>query len=393
MAARTESVEFLGYPRPNGKVGVRNHLAIIPSVFCANLVAEKIAAQVQGAVAMPHPLGCSQVGEDLEITARTLKALGRHPNVAAVLVVGLGCERLQPGEVAQAIASSGRPVETIVIQDEGGSLKAIERGSAIARTMASDVFQQRSESVPVSELVVALKCGGTDATSGLAANPAVGVAADQVVRLGGSTILSEVTELLGTEHILAQRAVSPEVAERVYAVIAKMEAKLGEKTSDDKFRHRGALISTGNFDGGVSTVVEKALGGVRKGGTAPLSGVLEYAEELKGKGLFLMDSPGHDAEVVTGMVAAGAQIVLFTSGRGTPTGFPIAPVIKITGNSETYRRMIDNIDINAGPVIEGRATLAEVGNEIFREIIAVASGKRTKAELLGHHELFAITRV
>lgn len=386
-------MEFLGYPRPDGTVGVRNHLAVLASVFCANQVVENIAHQVPGAVPLTHPLGCSQVGADLEQTARTLISLGRHPNVGAVLVVGLGCERFPAQELYAGVAASGKPVEMVVIQEAGDSLRAVEQGTRLARRLMEELSRQERESCDISHLTVGLKCGGTDATSGIAANPAVGVMSDLLVQAGGSTILTEVTELLGAEHILAQRAVNPDVGEKIRATIAQMEERLRRAGSDQRFSHRGALISPGNMDGGVTTVVEKALGGITKSGSAPFVDVLDYGERIKKKGLHLLDSPGHDGESVTGLVAAGAQIIVFTTGRGTPTGFPIAPVVKVTGNPTTYQRMKENIDYNAGAIIEGEKTIAQAGTELLAEILAVANGKRTKAEILGHRELLCIARL
>ncbi|MHB0868101.1 MAG: UxaA family hydrolase [Chloroflexota bacterium] len=385
-------MKFWGYERPNGQVGVRNLVAVIPSVFCAAGVARRIASQVEGAVALDHAVGCSQVGFDLEITARTLKNLGRHPNVAAVLVVGLGCERLKAMEVAEDIAETGKPVEVSTIQDSGGSLKAVEAGSSIARKLVQEISTQRREQFGVEHLAIATECGGTDALSGIVANPAVGIASDLIVAHGGTVMISEITELLGTEHLLAARAIDQEVAAQIYKVIGLTEGVLNRETGSDRSGKRQALISPGNVDGGVTTVVEKSLGGAKKAGSSPFVGVLKYGERYTRRGLHLMDTPGQDGESTTGMVASGCQIVLFTTGRGTPTGHPIAPVIKITGNSNSYRRLLDNIDVNAGVVVDGAKTLREMGEEIFQEVLAVASGKRTKAEVLGHDELMNVWR-
>jgi altronate dehydratase large subunit len=300
-------MEFYGYIRPDGQVGVRNYIGIIPSVFCANRVAQQIAAQVENTVALSHPLGCSQVGEDLEQTARTLIAMGNHPNLVAVLVVGLGCERFTPDEFVKGIYKSKKPVEKVVIQKEGDTIKAIEKGVRIAKKMVQDFSLQERERVDIGKLVIALKCGGTDATSGIAANPAVGVMTDYVVSNGGTAMFSEVTELLGAEHILARRAANEKAAQDILDTISRMEQKLRKAGSDPRFKHRGALISTGNFDGGVSTVVEKALGGIYKSGSSSISGIVGYAERPGGTGLYLMDSPGHDGEVVTGMVGGGGR--------------------------------------------------------------------------------------
>ncbi|MDQ0340812.1 altronate dehydratase large subunit [Caldalkalibacillus uzonensis] len=384
---------FMGYRRKDGSVGIRNLIAIIPSVFCSSKVVERIACQVPGTVYFRHPVGCSQVGEDLEITAKTLIQIGRHPNFAGVVVVGLGCERFSPYELVEGISSTGKMLQTVVIQEAGDSLKAIEEGVRYAREMQQIASRQQREEVDVSELTIALNCGGADATSGMVANPALGIASDKLVAQGGSSILSELTELLGTEHILARRAVNDQVAREIKEAIYRMEERLKNQTANSSNPNRKHLISKGNYDGGLSSVVEKSLGSMKKGGNAPVSGVIRYGEPLKGKGLFLLDSPGHDGEVATGQVAAGAQMILFPTGRGTPTGFPGVPVVKITGNPKTYNKMNENIDINAGTVITGEKTLEEVGEEIYQEILDVASGKMVKSEILGHDELFCITRV
>lgn len=385
-------MSFWGYERPDGRVGVRNHVAVIPSVFCASGVARRIAAQIDGAVAVEHSVGCSQVGFDLEITARVLKNLGKHPNVAAVLVVGLGCERLKATELAEEIASTGKRVEICTIQDSGGSLKAIESGSSIARKLVQSVASTRRERFGLKHLAIATECGGTDAFSGIIANPAVGIASDLVVAGGGTVMISETTELLGTEHLFAARAVDPTIADQIYRVIALTESILARETRSDRSGKRQALISPGNMDGGVTTVVEKSLGGAKKAGSSPVVGVLKYGEIYERRGLHLMDTPGQDGESTTGMVAGGCQVVLFTTGRGTPTGHPLAPVIKITGNSESYRLLSDNIDVNVGTVVDGNMTLEDAGQEIFREMLAVASGRPTKAEILGHGELMTVWR-
>ena len=334
-------MKFMGYRRPDGRVGVRNYLAIIPSVFCANKTVEKIAAAVPGAVALRHPVGCAQVGLDLELTARTLCAMGCHPNVGAVLVIGLGCERFRPEELYEAVKKNGKPAEMLIIQEEGGTTNTIRKGIELAKALKAQVDAMEREACDVSELIIATKCGGTDATSGLAANPAVGSMVDRVVAEGGSGILSELNELLGTEKMLARRAVSPEVAHKVYTAIYEIEDLLQKSRDSSLSANRNELISPGNFAGGVSSVVEKALGGVHKSGSSPIVDVLPYAtapEEGK-RGLFLMDYESHDGEVVTGMIGCGAQIVAFTTGRGNPTGHPLAPVIKVTGNYKTYAGM------------------------------------------------------
>jgi altronate dehydratase large subunit len=385
---------FMGYRRENGSYGVRNHIAIIPSVFCAATVAERIAQNVPGTLHLRHPVGCSQVGDDLETTARTLIGVGKNPNFAGVVVVGLGCERFTPQELAEGIAQTGKMVETVIIQDVGDSVKTVELGVRMAKKMQQAASQEKRLEAPVSSLMIGLNCGGSDMTSGLLANPALGVASDILVAQGGSSILSELTELIGTEDILARRAISSKVAEDIRNAILSMEERLKKQTCYSKNAARKHLISTGNYEGGLSSVVEKSLGGMKKSGdSAQFVEVFKSGDAPTQKGLLLMDGPGHDGEVSTGAAAAGAQIVCFPTGRGTPTGFPGVPVIKITGNPRTFVKMNENIDLNAGKILLGQCTLQEMGREIYDEIIAVASGKRCKAEILGHHEQFCVTRM
>jgi len=383
---------FYGYRRQQGLPGVRNWVAIIPSVFCANTVVRRIAQQVVGAVELTHPVGCSQVGLDLELTAKALKGVGRHPNFYGVVVVGLGCERFQAQELADSIAAMGKPVEMVVIQEEGDTQKAIDKGVRLALKLVEQAAKQQKEEFPLSELCLGLKCGGTDSTSGIAANPALGWVTDQIVAEGGSAMLTEVTELIGAEHVLARRAVTPEVGQKILETVRNMENKLKVGTAHSDLQNRSALISPGNEDGGVTTVVEKALGGIHKGGTGPITGVLAYGEPIGEPGLYILDCPGHDGEAVTGLAASGCQVVVFTTGRGTPTGFPGVPVIKITGNTSTFERMKFNLDFNAGEIIDKGLSIPEVGAGLLQKVIETASGVPTKAEIGMNDELFCITR-
>ena len=386
-------MKFMGWRRPDGRVGVRNYVAVIPSVFCAAKTAERIAAQVEGAVCLRHPVGCTQVGFDFEMTARTLIAMGTHPNLAAVLVVGLGCERFKPRELYEGIKKSGKPVEMLVIQDEGGTGPTIEKGVRILREFALNALGKPREECDVSELMVALKCGGTDATSGIAANPTLGVMSDMLTGMGGSAILSELNELISTEDLLAARAVNKTVAKKIYDAVDEIEEVL-RSGCDYRYPGRNELISPGNFQGGVSSIVEKALGGVHKSGNSPIVDVLDYAvAPERGKhGMFLMKYESQDGEVVTGMVGCGAQIVAFTTGRGNPTGFPFVPVIKVTGNDSSFQKMQADMDYNTAPIIAGTKTIKEMGEDFFNMVIRVASGEPVKAELMGGDELFVIGR-
>jgi len=383
---------FTGFRRTQGLPGLRNVIAVIPSVFCANTVARRIAEHVSGALAFCHPVGCSQVGLDLELTARGLKGLAANPNIYGVVVVGLGCERFRPQELAESVVVAGKPVEMVMIQEDGDTLKTTAKGIHLAGRMAQAAAVQTRETFPLADLCLGLKCGGTDATSGLAANPALGWVTDAIVAEGGRAIFTEVTELIGAERILASRGKSPEVAAAIGKTIAAMERRLSAATASKGVRHRSALISPGNEDGGVTTVAEKALGGITKAGTGPISGVLDYGEYPREAGLYLLDCVGHDGEAVTGLVASGCQAVVFTTGRGTPTGFPGVPVLKITGNDTTWERMGFNLDFNAGAILTG-TPIPQVGERLLEKVLAIASGEPARAELLGHDELFCITRI
>ncbi|MCD6264343.1 UxaA family hydrolase, partial [Candidatus Bathyarchaeota archaeon] len=318
--------EFYGYERPDGSVGVRNHLLVIAPIDCSFEPAKRIAAQVEGAVAVTQHHGCGLN----EMVANTLAGVGRNPNVAGVLLVGLGCETLTSEILAEGIESTGKPVEVVVCQHEGGTLRAIEKGVRILQGMAQEVAELRREPFPLSELTLAVECGGSDATSGLAANPATGIAADMLIDEGGTVIISETQEMVGAQHLLARRAVSREVAEAIYEMIDRQEKRMRAMGIDSRF------MSKGNIEGGLTTIEEKSLGAVRKGGTRPIQGVLENSwrrlERPSRGGLWLQDGTGSDIPSMTHMIAAGAQIVTFTTGRGSTVGHAIAPVLKITGN-------------------------------------------------------------
>ena len=385
---------FMGYQRADGSVGTRNYLVILPSLSYTNSTVQKIAAQIPGAVPMTHCVGCAQVGLDLELTARTLKAMGCHPNAGAVIVVGLGCERFDPEELYQAVKATGKPVAKFVIQEEGGPTKIVEKAVATGKKFAEILAQQQRVPCPLSALMVGTKCGGTDATSGLASNPAVGNMVDRLVDAGGSAILSELNELLGTEKFLAKRAVNAQVAQKIYDAVYEIEDVLRGGLDFSLPENRNHLISRGNFAGGVSSVVEKALGGVHKGGTHPIQDVLPYAiPPQKGQhGLFLMDYESQDGEVVTGEIGCGSQLIAFTTGRGHATGHPLVPVLKVTGNYKTYAAMMECFDFDASPIISQGASIEEEGERLLDLVIRVASGEQTAAEKLGGTELFCVAR-
>ncbi|OGD55233.1 hypothetical protein A3K78_02495 [Candidatus Bathyarchaeota archaeon RBG_13_52_12] len=376
----------MGYRRPDGGVGVRNHLLVLAPIDCSYEPAKKIAAQVDGATAVTQYHGC---GKD-PVLVHNLVGTGLNPNVAAILVIGLGCEALTVDTVAEGIRPSGKPVETLIIQQEGGTLKTQEKAVRILQRWAQGVAQLKPEPFPLSQLTLAVECGGSDATSGLAANPAVGVACDKLIDEGGAVIFSEPQEMIGTQHILARRAVNKRVASDIYKLIDQDEERLKAIGVDSRW------MSAGNIDGGLTTIEEKSLGAIRKGGTRPIQGVLQNNwdrfDRPDGPGLWLQDGTGLDVPSVTHMVAAGAQIVCFTSGQGSTTGHAIAPVIKITGNPLTYQQMEDNMDINAGTILGGSESLNSVGQRIYESIIDTANGKKTKAEALGYRDYIVFCR-
>lgn len=375
-------MKFMGYRRSNGKVGIRNHVLIFPTIVCASEVARKISSEVPGTVYAIHGCGCGHIGEDKEQVIRTMVGFTGHPNVAGVLLVGNGCELITPDVIAGELAKVGQRVETISVQEAGGTSKCVEEGKKLAEKLLTEASSANRESVDISELILGLECGGSDALSGLTANPALGVASDLLVAEGGTAMFTETTEMLGTEQILAKRAADAEVEKRIYEIIAAAEAKAKSMGVDI----RGSQPSPGNIKGGLTTIEEKSLGCIRKGGSTTIMQVVKYAEQPTKKGLVIMDGTALDVMSNTGLIASGAQIIVFTTGRGTPVGTPTAPVIKVSTNSITYDRMKENIDINAGVIVDGKATLQNVGEQIFNEILEVASGKLTKAEILGHRE-------
>lgn len=381
-------LEIKGYARSNGDYGIRNHLLIIPTVICANQVCSRIMQVVPDSVAIPHQHGCSQIGADKDRTFETLAGTGKNPNVGAVLIVSLGCEVVDPYALAEAIRPTGKRVEVIDIQETGGSIKAIQRGTELAKEMRSELDAKQAVTIPAGELRIGVKCGGSDATSGMASNPALGAASDMLIAEGGTVVISETTEIIGAEHVLAARCATPEVADQLYAFVARFEREVERMGAD----MRGGNPSPGNIAGGLTTIEEKSLGCISKCGTSPMVGAFEYAAAIPGKGLYFMDSPGNDIECVSGMAASGVHLVCFTTGRGTPTGAAVVPVIKITGNKQMYERMTDNMDVDVSAVLEGAQGVDQAGEVIWQEILETARGKLTKAEILGHQE-FSINRI
>ncbi|HID1127553.1 TPA: UxaA family hydrolase [Clostridioides difficile] len=382
-------MKFYGYKRPDGRVGIRNHILILPTSVCASDTTRIIASQVQGAVTFNNQNGCSQVHSDQQLTMDVMAGYAANPNVYGVIVVSLGCENCQNDLVVDAIKErTNKPIKTLVIQEEHGTLKTIEKAVRYAREMAQEASLLRKEEFPISELILGTECGGSDPTSGLAANPLIGELSDKLVDLGATSTLSETTEFIGAEHILARRAVNEEVKEKILHIVHRYENSL--KLVGEEVREGNP--SPGNIAGGLTSLEEKSLGCIHKGGHRQISEVYDYAKQIDKKGLVIMDTPGNDASSVAGMVAGGAQIVVFSTGRGTPSGNPIAPVIKITGNKITFANMEDNMDFDASPVIYGPQTMEELTDDLLNMVVDVANGKQSKAESLGYTEM-AIARV
>jgi altronate hydrolase len=385
---------FQGIVRPDGQVATRNYIGVLTTVNCAATVGRMVAAQfserrellascpnVDGVVALTHGSGCGMVGagEGFEVLRRALTGYARHPNFAALIVLGLGCEVNQvPSLIESLDLPETKPVLSMAIQDIGGTRATVREATARAGDLAVEADKVVRTTVPASGLVLGLECGGSDAYSGITANPALGIAADLLVQHGGTAVLGETPEIFGAEHLLTRRAASREVGERLIERIRWWETYV---------KSCGASVdnnpSPGNKEGGLTTILEKSLGAVAKGGTSNLMAVHEYADRVTSKGLVFMDTPGYDPVSVTGMIAGGANVVCFTTGRGSVFGSKPAPCIKLCTNSGTYARMSEDMDLDCGTILDGTTSVEEVGREIFELVLAVASGRRTKSEELG----------
>ena len=377
---------FLGYSRADGRVGVRNHVVVMSSVSCANAVVEHIGRALPEVKTITHTEGCGRGPRDVSVTLRTLANVAAHPNVAGVLLVGLGCEVIK-AELISSRAGNGKSVEWIGIQQSGGSPKAVARGVEIAGKLLEEAARDERREFGFEHLTLAMECGGSDAFSGLTANPSVGFVADWLVGKGGTVILSEVTEFLGTETIVADRCANDGVRGELLELLEHQN----EAVKRDLGPRAHTVIAPGNQAGGLSSIQEKSLGCIKKGGTSKIQEVLDYAEAPSTKGLCVMDTPGSDIFSITGMIAGGAQIVLFTTGRGSPAGSPIAPVVKIASNTRLFEWMPDDMDFDAGLIIAGMG-LEECGADLVDLVKRVASGEPTAPERT-ETELFAIHTV
>ncbi|MCA1564360.1 MAG: UxaA family hydrolase [Acidobacteria bacterium] len=396
----SERATFMGFRRPDGRVGTRNFILIVPTSMCASHEAQQISMMseflhykrerypnVDGVVAIPHNKGCGcQDGSTIDVMLRTLSNYADHPNVGGVILMDLGCEKTNLAKVEQYLLGHDRqfnkPVAKIGIQDVGGTQAAIEQGLQEVKRMLPEVNSIEREEVSISELVLGVKCGGSDGFSGISANPSLGRAADQLVRSGGTVLITEIPEFCGAEHILANRAKDAETGRAIYRMIdwyKEYASKFGAVLNQNP--------SPGNIAGGLLNITIKSLGAMAKAGTTRVEGTVEYAETPKGRGLYLMQGPGYDQESTPGLVAAGATVVVFTTGRGTTIGNAIVPVIKLASNNGVFERMSRDLDLSAGNVIDGTETIDEVGARVFEHIRRVAGGEvMAKAEEHKHRE-------
>lgn len=389
---------FLGFRRHDGRVGTRNYIAVVAASNCAAYTSELIAqsfadeplpATVDGIVAFPHGEGCGMsIGPDSEQLQRTLKGVLDHPNVSAALILGLGCEVNQISHyLGKAGDNAPATLQGLTMQETGGTRGAVESARGHLRGFIERAAEEKRSETPASKIVLGLNCGGSDSFSGITANPALGHCSDLIVEQGGTVVLAETTEIFGAEHLLTRRARSPEIAAKLLHTIENYKAYLrqfGGSFNDNP--------SPGNKEGGLTNILEKSLGAVAKAGTSTLEDVLNFADRIESSGFLFMDTPGYDPVSITGLAAGGVNLIAFTTGRGSAIGFPNIPVIKIASNSNTFRRMRDNMDVNAGRIADGQATVPEVGADIFELLLRVASGERTCAERIGHHE-FAPWRI
>ena len=382
---------FQGYVREDGRVGTRNYIAVVAASNCAAHTAELIAASfagtvlppnVDGVVAFPHGDGCGQTqGPDTAQLQRTLAGVLAHPNVAAAVILGLGCEVNQIDHYLGPNGPRSSRLVGMTLQDSGGTIGALDRARREILVFMEKVAAEKRTEVPASKIVLGLNCGGSDSFSGITANPALGVCSDMLAEIGGTAVLAETTEIFGAEHLLVRRARNRQVAEKLLGMVRGYKEYLNRfgGSFDDN-------PSPGNKEGGLSNILEKSLGAVAKAGSSPMMEVVDYAERISSPGFVFMNTPGYDPASLTGLAAGGCNLIAFTTGRGSAIGFPSIPVIKIASNSVTYNRMRDNMDVNSGAIADGEMTVPQVGREIFDLMLRVASGEKTCAERLGHKE-------
>ncbi len=371
--------EITGYERKNGSFGIRNHVLVLPTVSCVNGVINRISREVPEAVWVTHAHGCGRGGpRDLQILFRVLSGLVHHPNVGGVVLIGLGCEVSNTKNLFPAIKEAGKPVEIFNVQEDGGSLQTAKKGAAAARRILAEISSQSRVPFLWNKLLVSMECGGSDAMSGVTANVAMGAVSDWLVEKGATVIFGENTEMIGTAHVLNRRAKNEQVARQIDQMIDRAE----RLTKDIMGDLASLVISPGNMDGGMSTIAEKSMGCIFKGGTTTINQVIDYGEAPTEGGLVLQDGPGYDGDSMAGLAASGSQLMFFSTGRGTPAGFPVLPVIKVASNSRIFEAMKDDLDVNAGRLVEGQP-LDTLHAEMIDLMIRVINGEKAKAEANG----------
>ena len=371
------------FQRPDGRIGIRNYILVISMVSCSNTVTERIA-RATGSIPIVHEQGCTEFEHDHQRTRLALIAAGKNPNVGAVLLVGLGCEKTNIDEVRKAIEETGKPVESILIQNEGGSPEAEAKGISIVKKLKEHTDQEERVECPISGLVVGVQCGGSDWTTALSGNSAIGVMTDIVVKNGGSVLMSEVAGFPGSEHIVASRAASREIGLQVLDMISELRTEYIE-TYGQKIEEVNP--TPGNKAGGITTLVEKSMGNIKKMGTSPVQGVLKLGDAMSHPGLWIVDNraQGPDPFNLTGLAMEGAIVTVFSTGRGSPVGNAVMPTLKLTGNPETFQKLQSITDFNAGIIIEG-TSIVETGEKLYKMLLEIANGKQTKSEINGNFE-------
>jgi altronate dehydratase large subunit len=374
-------MDFYGFPRADGSVGVRNFIGILPTVDCCNEMVVEVANKVPGAVALPHIGRCVFLGKDQDRLLQLLIGLGKSPNLAGVVIIGTGCEPTSAEKIAQGISYSGKPVEIVTLEKAGNYKKIIQQGVKKTKHLSKIIKLQSREKFSLKYLTLAIKCGGSDTTSAIASNMITGIIADQIIDEGGTVLFTETPELIGAEDVLAKRAVNKEVNEKIYEVVARQEKRMLSMGVDV----RRCEPTPGNIQGGLTTIEEKSLGAVIKSGRKPLQDVLESGQRPKEKGLYFVDGPSHTGEIYSNMAAAGAQVLLFSIGGGLPAKlplnpacsgkFPLMPIIKMTGNPKGYLDIESSMDIYVGTIIEGKENYQEVKERAFKRLISIISGE------------------
>ena len=377
---KIDTIKFLGYRRPDGKTGIRNHVVVMPGVLCADVAAQKIAAATDS-VYLHNPHGCGQTGADTQLTLHILSGLLANPNVYGALIVGLGCEFLGEDRYRAAIEqkSPGKPIRYVCIQTDGGIASTVEKGIPAINELKKEADKCARTECGISELLLGLECGGSDPTSGISANVVLGEVSDRIADAGGTTVISETVEAIGAEDILLDRGATPEIGRAIYKCVREKDAAftaLGENIRDSN-------PSPGNIKAGISTLEEKSLGCINKSGTRPFTALVGYGDIVTAKGPVFMDTTAFDAASVTAKIAGGCQIVAFTTGLGNPIGCAIAPVVKITGNKETYAKLQDMLDFDSSGTLTGEKTVSRTADELMELVRRVCTGELVKAEING----------